>query len=59
MADTIAESELPAEQVLAALKALRRGDFDVRLAGAWTGRAGQIADTFNELAALLRVRPRN
>ena len=53
MADAIVETEFPAEQVLAALKALRRGDFDARLAGAWTGRAGQVADTFNEIAVLL------
>src|SRR5438105_3113047 len=47
------ENPLPAEQVLAALKALKRGDFDVRLAGAWTGVAGQVADTYNEIAEMM------
>src|SRR5947199_7344711 len=47
------ESNLPADQVLAALRALKRGDFEVRLAGAWTGVSGQVADTFNDLAAML------
>src|SRR5438270_3929606 len=52
-ANALPESTLPADQVLAALKALKRGDFEVRLAGAWTGVSGQVADTFNELAAML------
>src|SRR5436309_2396872 len=47
------ESALPAEQLLAALKAVKRGDFQLRLAGAWPGVAGQVADTFNELAQML------
>ena len=44
---------LPAEQIVAALKALKRGDFDVRLAGAWSGISGQVADEFNELAEMM------
>src|SRR6266446_6288604 len=47
------ESTLPSAQILAGLKALKRGDFETRLAGAWTGVSGQVADTFNELAELL------
>src|SRR5437899_924960 len=51
--DGAADSTLPSAQILAGLKALKRGDFDTRLAGAWTGVSGQVADTFNELAELL------
>src|SRR2546427_3295437 len=39
--NSLAESLLPAEHMLTALKALKRGDFEVRLAGAWPGVAGQ------------------
>src|SRR5438093_9376823 len=39
--------------MLTALKALKRGDFEARLAGAWTGLAAQVADTFNELAEMI------
>jgi HAMP domain-containing protein/CheY-like chemotaxis protein/signal transduction histidine kinase len=37
--------------VLAALKTMRDGDFSVRLPGSWTGLAGKIADTFNDIVA--------
>src|SRR5579862_3354365 len=37
--------------ILAALQGMRNGDFSVRLPGAWTGLAGKIADTFNEIVA--------
>ena len=30
---------------------MRDGDFSVRLPGSWTGLAGKIADTFNEIVA--------
>jgi len=30
---------------------MRNGDFSVRLPGYWTGLAGKIADTFNEIVA--------
>ena len=30
---------------------MRDGDFSVRLPGAWTGLAGKIADTFNDIVA--------
>src|SRR6476660_8130945 len=36
-------------QLLAALMAFKRGDFSVRLPDDWTGVAGKIADTFNEV----------
>src|SRR5438309_3894825 len=42
-------SELSAKQLLAALGAFKRGDFSARLPGDWTGIAGKIADTFNEV----------
>src|SRR3954466_5058928 len=38
-------------QLLAALMAFKRGDFSVRLPDDWTGVAGKIADTFNEVIA--------
>src|SRR6185295_8475166 len=36
-------------QLLAALMAFKRGDFTARLPDDWTGVAGKIADTFNEV----------
>src|SRR5438067_6167967 len=38
-------------QLLKALMAFKRGDFSVRLPDDWTGVAGKIADTFNEVIA--------
>ncbi|MFD2181955.1 HAMP domain-containing protein [Rhodoplanes azumiensis] len=37
--------------LLAALQAMRSGDFSVRMRGDHVGLAGKIADTFNEIAA--------
>src|ERR1700747_2444859 len=37
--------------ILANLQTMRDGDFSVRLPGSWTGLAGKIADTFNEIVA--------
>ena len=37
--------------ILASLQTVRDGDFSVRLPGSWTGLAGKIADTFNEIVA--------
>src|SRR6266513_1208453 len=42
-------NEPDAKQLLAALGAFQRGDFSARLPGDWTGIAGKIADTFNEV----------
>ena len=39
-------------ELLAALTALKRGDFSVRLPVHWTGLAGKTADTFNEVVEL-------
>src|SRR5438270_14010322 len=48
----VAES-MPADLsvVLGALQTMRDGDFSVRLPGSWTGLAGKIADTFNDIVA--------
>src|SRR5438874_61817 len=40
-----------AKQLLVALKAFKRGDFSARLPEDWTGVAGKIADTFNDIIA--------
>jgi len=37
--------------ILASLQTVRDGNFSVRLPGTWTGLAGKIADTFNEIVA--------
>src|SRR6184192_3120120 len=41
--------KLDAKRLLTALAAFKRGDFSARLPADWTGVAGKIADTFNEL----------
>ena len=38
-------------ELLAALQAMRAGDFSVRMAGDQAGVRGKIADTFNEIVA--------
>ncbi len=38
--------------ILASLQTMRAGDFSVRLPGSWTGLAGKIADTFNDIVAV-------
>ena len=38
-------------QLLLGLQAMRDGDFSARLPGDWTGLAGKLADTFNEIVA--------
>jgi HAMP domain-containing protein/CheY-like chemotaxis protein/signal transduction histidine kinase len=37
--------------ILAGLQKMRDGDFSVRLPGSWTGLAGKVADTFNDIVA--------
>src|SRR6516162_2123717 len=47
-------TDLPAPDlavILTSLQTMRNGDFSVRLPGSWTGMAGKIADTFNDIAA--------
>src|SRR5947209_3849049 len=41
--------EIDRKQLLTALAAFNRGDFTVRLPDDWTGLAGKIADTFNDV----------
>ena len=41
--------EIDSGALLAALKALKKGDFSVRLPMGWLGMAGKVADTFNEV----------
>src|SRR6266566_9561814 len=45
-------TELDEREMLSALTALKRGDFSVRLPVEWTGLAGKIADTFNDVIEL-------
>jgi HAMP domain-containing protein/CheY-like chemotaxis protein/signal transduction histidine kinase len=44
-------TELGANDLLAALQAMRRGDFSVRLPSDQAGIVGKIADTFNDIVA--------
>src|SRR6266516_8142743 len=44
-------SELDTRQLLAALMAFKRGDFSARLPDDWTGVAGKVADTLNDVIA--------
>ena len=41
--------QLDSKQLLAALTALKRGDFSAQLPDDWTGIAGKVADTFNDV----------
>src|SRR5436190_681985 len=43
------DSSLDPRELLAALEAVRNGDFSARLPGDRTGLAGKIADTFNDI----------
>src|SRR4030088_3364065 len=45
-------NELDFKQLLSALMAFRRGDFSARLPEDWTGIAGKIAGTFNDVIRL-------
>jgi HAMP domain-containing protein/CheY-like chemotaxis protein len=40
-------------EILAALSALKRGDFSVRLPQTWDGVAGKVSDTFNDVAEMM------
>ena len=48
------DSSLDPRELLAALEAVRNGDFTAHLPGDRTGLAGKIADTFNEIVACNR-----
>ncbi|HEY2569106.1 MAG TPA: HAMP domain-containing protein [Candidatus Udaeobacter sp.] len=43
---------LDCKQLLAALTAFKRGDFSAHLPDDWTGMAGKIADTFNQVVRI-------
>ncbi len=45
----VLEQELDSQKLILALNALKNGDFSVRLPNDWTGKAGKIADTFNQV----------
>ena len=49
---TSTNESLNTKLLLKALVAFKRGDFSVRLPGEWTGEAGKIADTFNDIIEL-------
>src|SRR5205085_8570056 len=44
--------DIDSSVLLTALVALKKGDFSVRLPVEWTGVAGKVADTFNEVVEL-------
>ncbi len=52
MQSTAAPDALDTTQLLNTIIALRRGDFSVRLPATWTGVAGKIADTLNDVIEL-------
>jgi signal transduction histidine kinase/HAMP domain-containing protein/DNA-binding response OmpR family regulator len=45
-------NELDGDALLVALKALKKGDFSVRLPMSWLGIAGKIADAFNDMVEM-------
>jgi len=51
--DLAGVSALDPRELLAALEAVRAGDFSARLPGDRTGLAGKIADTFNDIVSSL------
>src|SRR5436190_15002218 len=46
------ENQVELKQLLNALIAFKRGDFSVRLPADWTGLAGKVADTFNDVIGI-------
>jgi HAMP domain-containing protein/CheY-like chemotaxis protein/signal transduction histidine kinase len=49
---TLTTDSLNTKLLLKALVAFKKGDFSVRLPGEWTGEAGKIADTLNDIIEL-------
>jgi len=45
------DASLDLAVILSSLQTMRNGDFTVRLPGTWTGLAGKVADTFNDIVA--------
>src|SRR6266850_150657 len=46
------DNQIELKQLLNALTAFKRGNFSVRLPEDWTGLAGKVADTFNDVIAI-------
>ena len=55
----VESAEVDLSVVLACLQTMRDGDFSVRLPGNWTGLAGKIADTFNDIVTANQQWPEN
>ena len=49
---TVKTDTLNTKLLLKTLQAFKRGDFSARLPNDWTGEAGKIADTFNDIIEL-------
>src|SRR5438067_6674608 len=49
---TLTKDSLNTKLLLKALVAFKKGDFSARLPGEWTGEAGKIADTLNDIIEL-------
>src|SRR5260370_126937 len=49
---TVTSDSLNAKLLLKTLVAFKQGDFSARLPGEWTGEAGKIADTLNDIIEL-------
>src|SRR4030088_136494 len=49
---TVKPESLNTKLLLKTLLAFKKGDFSARLPGDWTGEAGKIADTFNDIIEL-------
>src|SRR5215510_9671091 len=52
VSSTFDPTTLDASTLLTVLKAVRKGDFSVRLPDDWTGLPGKVADTFNEVVEM-------
>src|ERR1700737_39188 len=52
------EKDAELKQLLVALTEFKRGDFSVRLPDDWTGIAGKVADTFNDVIEINERRSR-
>ncbi len=50
--ESVEPDSVDIHQLLKALMALKKGDFSVRLPIDWTGTAGKIADTFNDVVEM-------
>src|SRR5687767_15921932 len=51
-AQTATQNSFNSKLLLKTLVAFKKGDFSARLPGDWTGEAGKIADTLNDIIEL-------